>query len=356
MNLPVILFVYRRPDLTRAALDRLALLAPKTVLVVADGPASDVDTTLCREVRDLIRKGISWEVDDLVLEFSDEHLGCQRRFESGLDWAFQRVDRALILEDDIEISAEFAAFAEDALGHFERDARVRMVTARNVLVDYPEDGSAPFLARKGSIWGWATWADRWKAYREGFRETTPAALGEAIENELGDTVFGRLQGHLLHQRLWEKIDTWDMTWSLWNIATGGRCLTPPRNLSVNHGMRMDATHTQSDEDVRGRYPLRRWGARAAQWNLADTDTDRSGDGYDDAFTLLELMLNWDKPRRWQLLARQRSIKRLDGEGWQIMLAPFDHPRDSRRLLEGLVERIGPTTQLADLLEVIGRPR
>ncbi len=346
MNTPVALFVFNRPGLTRAAVHRLAALRPSRLLVVADGPRNAAEQALCVETRKALRESLTWEIDVEFLE-SEHNLGCRRRFETGLDWVFERVDRAIILEDDIEVSPVFFEVASKALERFAHAPEVRMISGHNVLVDYPEEEAAPFFSRTGSIWGWATWADRWQRYRREFPRSSADEVLAGIARHATSDLHVRLQSHLFESRLWEKIDTWDMPWSIWGLASGGLCLNLPRNLSVNHGVGRDATHTTIEDDLRGHLPLRHW--------IPDADALESPplrEAYDRAFSILGLVLNYEEPRRWKVLAqrRDRLPARVSGPGWEVMLCPFDHPEETAAWIDHLRRHL-PDRQLDLLAEV-----
>ncbi len=349
MTTPVALFVFNRPNLTRAAISRLAAVRPDRLLVVADGPRSPAEASLCAETRRIVRDGLSWDVDVEFLE-SVENLGCRRRFESGLDWVFDRVDRAILLEDDIEVSPLFFDFATLALERFETTPDVRMISGHNALVEYPHD-ARPFLSRECSIWGWATWADRWQDYRSCFARQPADTIVKGIARYASFDVQARLQRHLFETRLWEKIDTWDMPWNIWNLSTGGYCLVVPRNQVINHGIGRDATHTKTEDDLRANLPLCAWlpaaDALEAPVVLA---------GYERAVTLLELVLNYDDPRRWKVLFQRRGQlpAQAKGPGWEIMLSPFDHPEETAGLIAHLRPHLGgqQLDRLAEIFPVV----
>lgn len=342
---PVALFVFNRPELTRRAMERLAAIRPARLLVVADGPRSPAEQVLCDEARRAVRAGLSWEVDAEFLE-SPANLGCRQRVESGLDWVFDLVDRAIVLEDDIEVSPAFFAMASSSLERFAEVGDVRMICAHNAVVETPGDAAA-FLCRSASVWGWATWADRWKTYRREFPRMSADSALAGIARHSGFEVQARLRSHLLRSRLWETIDTWDIPWTLWILASGGLCLTASRNQAINHGVGRDATHTTADDDIRARLPIQPWspGAHA----LASPALD---DAYDRAFTLLELVLNYDEPRRWKVLAKRRAQlpPAVSGPGWDIMLSPFDHYEETAALIAHL-RRYVTGAQLDHLAEV-----
>jgi len=343
---PVALFVFNRPDLTADAMRRLAQVQPPRLLVVADGPRGDAERAACERTIAAVRDGLTWDCRLEILR-SDVNLGCRRRLESGLDWVFEQAERAIILEDDVEVAASFFPYAERALDRFVGEPSMRSITARNALIESPgRDG--PFRARKGSIWGWATWADRRRNYRTGFATTPSDALQDGLARHVDDALLRRLQQHLLRTRLWEQIDTWDMQWNLWNVATGGWSLIPPRNLSRNHGLGPGATHLVLADDVRGAYPLYDW-----RWHEppeAERALPGIDEGYDRAFTILEIILNYGEPRRWRVLSRRRGARRGgNDEGWNLMFEPFDHASETRALIAHL-RALVPHPQLDGLAE------
>lgn len=348
METAVVLFVFNRPELTEAAMKRLAPIRPRNLWVISDGPRDVSDADLCRRTLDAVNTLLP-PTTELHLLISDENLGCRRRIESGLDWVFAHTDRAIILEDDIEVIPQFFEYAEHALKICQDRPSIRMISGRNALIESPSHAT-PFLARKGSIWAWATWASRWQAYRTGFSAITRSELIKGLERENLHPLFFALQQHLAISRLWEKIDTWDMQWSLWNIATGGFSVIPSKNFSANHGLGPGATHTTIENDVRGAYPLDDRTSDQRQFSVQDLTIDQT---YDLAYTLLELMLNYHEPRRWKLLARRREVLRQNQNiGWDLMLAPFDYRCESRTLISHLRTLIShpQLDALADVFE------
>ena len=78
----------------------IAKARPPKLLVIADGPRADHpdDAEKCAAVRAII-DGVDWDCEVLT-NYSDENLGCKRRVSSGLDWVFDTVDDAIVLEDE----------------------------------------------------------------------------------------------------------------------------------------------------------------------------------------------------------------------------------------------------------------
>jgi hypothetical protein len=77
-----------------------------------------------------VEKGIDWETKVLT-NFSEGNLGCRERVSSGLTWAFEQVERAIILEDDCVPNLGFFRFCSELLQRYQDDSRIGCVTGDN---------------------------------------------------------------------------------------------------------------------------------------------------------------------------------------------------------------------------------
>jgi hypothetical protein len=99
-DVPVAFIVYNRPEFTRQLIAALRLVCPRHVLVVADAPnpSRAGDDIRCQQVSAAVS-----EIDcscEIEVNVADNHLGCRKRPQTGLNWIFERVQQAIILEDD----------------------------------------------------------------------------------------------------------------------------------------------------------------------------------------------------------------------------------------------------------------
>ena len=208
----------------------------------------------------------------------------------------------------------------------------------NELVGWPADDDH-LLVRRGSMWGWATWRDRWTRHRHGPRPSAP----------LGDTL---LDEHVrLHDRAGDGPLAWDNDWARFRVATGLLSVIPSANLVDNIGFGADATHTFDSHDLRADFPT------GAAVRRHDDGTDRPGSPhtYDEWSLLVELMTTYRHPDAVARLARldaRREVPLLD-DAARHHLAPFRHTEASRRALEHLrrhgidPDRLTPLTRAID---------
>lgn len=161
---PVAFFIYHREDLTRQVFARIAAARPETLLVVADGPRSDVDGDRDRVAATrAIVADVSWPCR-VLREYSDVNLGLRDRFATGLAWVFENVPEAIILEDDNLPDASFFRFCQALLDRYRDDERVMSVTGENYL---PREVCPPqsyYFSLNPGIWGWASWRRAWRQF------------------------------------------------------------------------------------------------------------------------------------------------------------------------------------------------
>jgi hypothetical protein len=246
---PVVVLLYNRPALTAGLLDVLREARPRTVLLVADGPRPNVDgdDERCDQAR-RVATSVDWPCDVLT-DFAPTNLGCARRVASGLDWAFEHVDRAIVLEDDVRPVPSFFRYCDAMLERYADDERILHVDGGNRLGVWARDDRDYHFARQGNVWGWATWRRAWDRYdRTLQRYRTPEARAAISANAL-DPAHGTLLSWLLDHDVATTVDTWDIQWTLARYATGGLSIVPARNLVTNVGFGDGATHTHAGADL-----------------------------------------------------------------------------------------------------------
>jgi hypothetical protein len=261
LTTPVLLIVFNRPGVTRRNLDVLRQVRPKELFVVADGPRPWVptDAALSSEVRDLV-DDIDWPCE-VRRRYADHNLGLEANVELGLDWVFSQVDRAIVLEDDCIADPSFFRFAEEILDRYEDDKRVWQVAGDSHLVPTEMFGGASYaFSTWASVWGWATWADRWQAHRAVFPrdhagtedtgKTVPAWRTEPASPHPDALVSKAALRHF--RRVAKETDGdargWDHHWWVTIMDRQGLSIMPAVNLVENDGYGEGATHTRADKE------------------------------------------------------------------------------------------------------------
>jgi len=329
----VMIIIYNRPEMTRQLIDALRKTAPSRVLVVADGPKDNRGPDV--QAVEATRKELDW-IDwkcEVETNMAPKNLGCTTRVASGLDWAFERVDHAIVLEDDINPAPEFFGWASRSLKLYEHRDDIAMVCGHNPLIRWREyePKSAVVPSRQGSVYGWATTARKWQTLRR-VNLNSHIARGEGnlptieLEPSLAD-----LYRSYLRQAAKSQL-SWDVDWTLKMALSNRISLVSPVNFIHHLGVGPLATHHQDSDETLFTLPRPAFNA-PGQWSLI---SEGSSDQLFDRFSvLLYLLVRTKNPRVAERLSRSHSLP--VGEDYRTHLLPFLHRGDSVRALNHLVE-------------------
>src|SRR6266550_5208861 len=165
LEVPVLLIVFNRPDVTAQVLEALAKVRPRRLFVAADGPRSDsaTDVELCRQTRE-VACNPDWKCEVVSL-LQNENLGCGRGESAAMSWFFDHVEEGIILEDDCLPSSSFFDFCAYLLDKYRDHERVGSIGGNFFLPDMVQIGQPYYFSKYLQAWGWATWRRTWQHYR-----------------------------------------------------------------------------------------------------------------------------------------------------------------------------------------------
>ena len=127
---PVLLLIFRRPDLTRRVIDALSVVKPSRLYIAADGPRDRPgERQLCDETRKVATQ-VQWPCQLKIL-FRNENLGCRVGVSTAIDWFFDQEDAGIILEDDCLPSPSFFPYCAELLARFHDDERIIAISGNN---------------------------------------------------------------------------------------------------------------------------------------------------------------------------------------------------------------------------------
>jgi len=246
MDPPVVFVVFNRPESTARVFAAIRRRRPSRLLVIADGPRPGRldERATCEQVR-RIALSVDWPCR-VETNFSEVNLGCRVRVSSGLDWVFQRCSAAIIIEDDCLPHDDFFSFCDQLLERYAFDERIGLISGTNFQGRrHPEDASY-YMSRYVHIWGWATWARSWQAYRLDMSAWPSLRATGWLAGELQSVQEVTWWRTAFDQAYAGTIDTWDIQWvfACWRTRMLG--VQPAVNLISNIGFGPGATHTTSD--------------------------------------------------------------------------------------------------------------
>jgi hypothetical protein len=183
-------------------------------------------------------------------------MGCRQRVSSGLDWVFEQVEEAIILEDDCLPHPSFFPYCDSLLDHYRQDERVGHIGGTDNNPGEPRGQASYYFSRYTSIWGWATWRRAWASYQVNI----PSWPGVRSAGDHKD-LFGTPEEADHCEQVWDDIhsgalDTWDAQWLYCRLCAGSISIAPNGNLITNIGFRFDATHTVMESHPFAELPTR----------------------------------------------------------------------------------------------------
>jgi len=243
---PVAFLVFNRPDTTQRVFDEIRRARPPKLLVVADGPRVDRsgEAEKCLAVRSIIDT-IDWPCE-VLKNYSEINLGCKLRMSSGIDWVFEQVEEAIILEDDCLPHPTFFRFCQELLELYRENDMIFAISGTNVISSTynMNDSNSYFCSKYPHIWGWASWRRSWKLYdvtmkrwpeiRDSKKITEICGTGNelAFWKNCFDSVYNN------------KVNTWDAQVVFTCFCNNVLSLFPTVNLISNIGFGENATHTK----------------------------------------------------------------------------------------------------------------
>ena len=244
MKTPVALLIFNRPDLTERVFAEISRVKPSKLLVVADGSRADMPGELekCERARKII-EGVDWDCE-VLKNYSAVNMGCRARVSSGLDWVFENVEEAIILEDDCLPHPTFFRFCEEMLRKYRHDERIMSISGANFQFGRKRTKHSYYFSHYCIIWGWATWRRAWKKYDVTMSLWPEIKAGNWLHDIFQDKGVRKYWMDAFDGVYKGNIDTWDYQFEFACIVNNGLSIIPNRNLVSNIGFGADATRTR----------------------------------------------------------------------------------------------------------------
>lgn len=241
---PLVLIGFNRPELVRRQLSIVRRYFRGQIFCVVDGPRPQVENEDVK-VREVISEYQSLEDSfRLSVNISSYNLGCYRRIKSGIDWVFEQVEKAIILEDDCLPHPDFFSFSSNLLDLYFYAKHISSVSGTNLYPRLSPRGVNYFYSRYQNCWGWATWKKNWEQFIDDEEVWKKIRLSPEFRKQ-----FSNLRSFLYWRYLFDltfsgRIDSWFYRWLLTNWFYKHISVVPSVNLIVNAGGNETGTHTR----------------------------------------------------------------------------------------------------------------
>jgi hypothetical protein len=233
LHAAVLFLVFNRPDTTKQVFEAIRQAKPSRLYVAADGARQgrEGEAVLVEQVRQIVSE-VDWACEVKTL-FRENNLGCKIAISSAIDWFFRNEEQGIILEDDCLPNNDFFHFCQEMLDEYRLDSSIGMIAGFNpqgpglVSNEY-------FASKNSSIWGWASWRDRWAHYDVGMADWHRPEVKERIRKDLGlkTYLYYKLSFDLVAKKI---LNTWDHQWAFCLIHKRYKTIKPLANLIKNIG-------------------------------------------------------------------------------------------------------------------------
>jgi hypothetical protein len=240
---PVGLLIFNRPETTKRVFAEIAKAKPRQLFVIADGPRRNRpgEDELCRAVRKTV-ENVDWECE-LSTNYAEENMGCARRVSSGINWVFENVEEAIILEDDCLPHPTFFRFCDEMLERYRNDERIMAISGDNFQFGRKRWEYSYYFSRYAHVWGWASWRRAWTHYDAQMSYWPMVREKGWLADILGDKGEAKYWTGVFDRTHEGKAGTWDYQWMFACWLHSGLSILPNVNLISNIGFGVNATHT-----------------------------------------------------------------------------------------------------------------
>jgi hypothetical protein len=246
-DVPVLLFVFIRPDTLKEVFQEIKKARPSMLILASDGPRDNhpEDKEKISKSREIVEQ-VDWDCKVYKLYF-ETNQGLYVMVQKALDFTFYYTDRCIFLEDDVVPSQSFFPFCAELLEKYKEDLRINMICGMNHLGTYKETDADYFFTEAAAIWGFAMWKRTYLGFYDacyGKSNYTMARLKDKTRNRRlfyknlkeyykTNTVNGHLGGPEFYLRFT-------------GCSQNRLNIVPKKNLIKNIGFGEGATHSAGE--------------------------------------------------------------------------------------------------------------
>lgn len=247
-DIPIAIFFFKRIEKTQLIIKRLAVLKPKKLYLLGDGPRDSNEAVSVDECRRLVEDKINWDCE-IIRRYAQTNIGVYENIAGGVKWVFEREENAIFLEDDNLPEISFFQFCKEMLLYYKEDNRILWICGTNYLLDYqPQDDSSYVFTHNMMPCGWASWGNKFMKYYDGeLKLWNDPYINKRVRAMKYDSNL-----HNQDINCWEresyriknnqKPGSWDYQMSFTIRAHGLYGIIPKYNQITNIGVDMDSIH------------------------------------------------------------------------------------------------------------------
>jgi hypothetical protein len=239
---PIIIFVYNRLHHLNTLFNSLQkndLFKKSKVIVFSDGAKNEIDKDKIDKVRELLKIRLIPQNSEIIE--NNVNLGLSKNVIGGLNKIFQIYDRAIILEDDLELSPFFLNYMNDALNLYATSENVASISGYMYPIEPKKFSNNFFFLKLIESWGWGTWKRAWNIF-----ENDSLQLKKKIDEKQLANEFNFESGISYYKMLTDNInglnDSWAVRWYASTFLKNMNTLFPSKSFVKNIGVDNSGEH------------------------------------------------------------------------------------------------------------------
>lgn len=243
---PIVLFGYNRSEHITKTIESLKnnnLYDKSDLFVFVDGPKNAEDKVNQKKVCDIVNNITGFKT--IQINISDKNKGLANSVIDGVTEIINRFGKAIVLEDDLELSKDFLKFMNEALEYYNNNYNIFSISGYSLPIEIPKDYTKTiYLSYRAMSWGWATWKDRWNSVDWNIED-----YNQYCNNRMLIDKFKRAGDDLpkmLELQRKGKIDSWAVRWAYNQSMMNKYTVVPVETLVNNIGFDGSGTHCKTD--------------------------------------------------------------------------------------------------------------
>lgn len=233
---PIVIFVYNRVyhlDILLNSLKKNDIFKKSKVIVFSDGPKNEIDKKKILKVRELLKKKLIYKNSEIIE--NNVNLGLSRNIIYGLNKIFQIYNKAIVLEDDLEVSPFFLNYMNDSLNLYANSENVASISGYMYPIEPKKFSNNYFFLKLIESWGWGTWKRAWNIF-----EKNGSRLKKKIDIRQLINEFNFSSGVSYYKMLENNInglnDSWAIRWYASTFLKDMYTLFPRKSYVKNIGI------------------------------------------------------------------------------------------------------------------------
>ena len=256
---PIVVFTFLRLKKLKRLIKTLkkSKISNKSeIYFFSDNAKNDKEIKEIKKVRSYLKSITGFKKKNIILR--KKNFGNGKNIINGINFIFKKHDRAIVLEDDLEVGKNFLLFMNLCLDKYKNEKKIWHISGWNFEFKPNNNRFDVFFSRNMNCWGWGTWKNRWKKF-----EKKPDKLIKFFNKNKNKIYEFNLSnkidyyGQIIRNKN-RKINTWAVFWYAQIFKNGGLCLSPNNSLVINDGFDRHSEHSHPNHFMNVIYKTKIW--------------------------------------------------------------------------------------------------